>query len=1157
MRYFQQVQAARRLVVSLCRYAVAFVTLFSACGLLWAQTGGTGAISGAVTDPTGALVVGAQVKATEVSTGYTRIMHTNDNGMYVIPLLPTGQYTLEVTKQGFKVATSPDVQVIVAETTVLNVKLQTGTVTQTVTVATSAVELETQSSEMGRVTNSQMVENLPLVTRNFTQIIALNPGVAQSLNNAGALGRGEGSQQGEAAGGAIMSQGATSEDNNFEINGLPVNDMQSSGLYSSGIPIPNPDTIQEFKVQTAQYDATTGRNAGADVDVITKGGTNEYHATLFEYFRNEDLNANDWFAKKGGQPRPVLRQNQYGLTAAGPLIRNKVLLFGSWQGTKQLNALDPTCHHNDLLPPLTDDRSYAGLGKVFGGDQGFLGVYGGTVAADGSNITPQALALFNVKLPDGQYMIPTPAPKNIDASKPLEIQGSAFLSEPGTFNENQWMVNGDYLRSDRDKIAVRYFGATSLQESTVLYSTYGNPLFLPERFDVGSISDTYTLSPRAVNQFTAGMHRSYFDMYYKNAFTFSSIGMTVPAEEDAYPNIDIAFDGFQTGTTSATTFLEDEYNITDTLSWIKGKHQFTFGGGFSYGRDDMSKFFFEGYVIPLTWADFLLGQSNLTYYGYPLGYSNIYESLQGLGNFARDYRYKQGQGFIQDDYVVTQHFTLNLGLRYEHLGDLGMAEGRGGNTVLSAINPNPGPEGSLDGYLVASNYNGPTPIPAGVIKGSNTFGYNGDGQDVWNPRVGFAWMLPGSDRFLLRGGVGMYHTTVEGQMNLQLCASSPFGQWSFNEGTYNVDASDAHPFGFPPAFPAYIPYSDSTAATMAAFDMGFRPPTTYHYSLGLQSKLPGGPILDVSFAGARNLHLIMGDVMNQAPLASPSNPIRGVTTNTVANIGLRKPYIGWSTNTMWQWRTGNQAWYNALEASLSQQYKHRFQYQASFTWARLLSPVPDFSNGTNSTGPTGDENNLRAGYGPDQNIRPLRFVLSGLYNLPGPTNNHLLADAFGGWAVATATVIQDGQQLPLGYTNNNNVYGETLDRPSFAPGCTAKDLEIPGSVGNRVNGYINGACLAAPAIIGDDGIGRGFGNTPNGVLRGPDQTDVDLMLSKSLRAPWPKEGANVKLRADFFNALNHPSFANPDTAYGTAALGYITAMSTNPRVIQFALRYSF
>ena len=1159
MRYSQPMKSARKQIVSSYRWALAvflLCALFTACVQIWAQTGGTGAISGAITDPSAALVVGAEIKVTDVTTGYTRTTQSNRHGLYLVSLLPPGQYMVEVTKQGFRAATSLDVQVIVTQTTVLNIRLETGTVTQTVTVAASSVQLETESSTLGHVTDSAMIENLPLVTRNYTQIIGLNPGVAQAVNNAGVLGRGEGSQQGEAAGGAIMSQGATAEDNNFEINGLPVDDMQSSGLYSSGIPVPNPDTIQEFKVQTAQYDATSGRDAGADVDVITKGGTNAYHATMFEYFRNEDLNANDWFAKLDGQPRPILRQNQYGFTASGPLVKNKFLLFGSWQGTKQLNGLDPSTNHDDLLPPLTNDRSQAGLGAVFGGDQGFLGPYGGTVAADGSNITPQALALFQLKLPNGQYLIPTP--QKIDISKPLEVRGTAFLSQPGTFDENQWMANADYLCSDRDKISIRYFGATSLQDTTMLYSTFGFPLFLPEQFDVASIADTYTLTPSLVNQVTVGMHRSYFNMYYNNAFTFSSLGMDVPAEEDAYPNIDIAFDGFETGTTSATTFLEDEYNIADTLSWVKGKHQFTFGGGLSYGRDDMSKFIFEGYVIPLTWADFLLGQSNLTYGGYPLGYSNIYESLEGLGNFARDYRYKQGHAFIQDDFVVSQSLTLNLGFRYEHLGDLGDASGRGGNTVLSAINPNPGAAGSLDGYLVNSNYSGPTPIPNGVIKGSNTFGFDGNGQNVWNPRLGFEWMLPGSKRFVLRGGAGVYHTTVEGQMNLQMVGSAPFGQWSFNEGTYDANASDAHPFGTPPAFPAYVPYSNSTSDTMAAFAMNFRPPTTYHFSLGLESKLPGGPILDLSYAGARDLHLIMGDVMNQAGLASPGHPIRGVTTNTVANIDLRKPYIGWSTNTMWQWRTGNEAWYNALEASLTQHYRHSFQYQASFTWARLLSPVPDFSFGTNSTGPTGNENDLRAGYGPDENIRPLRFVLAGLYNLPGPTNRRLLADAIGGWAVATATVIQDGQQLPLSYTNSNNVYGETLDRPSFAKDCTAKNLPTSGSVGYRaLHGYLNSGCLAVPAVIGDDGIGTGFGNTPDGVFRGPDQVNVDLSLSKTMLVHWPKEDASAQLRADFFNALNHPSFANPDAAYDTAAFGQITAMSTNPRVIQLALRFSF
>ncbi len=219
-------------------YRCAFVALvscviFSACGLLFAQTGGTGAINGAITDPTGAMVAGAQVRVTDVATGYTRTLYSNDHGLYVVSLLPPGQYRLEVTKQGFKAAAS-DVQVIVAETTALNIRMETGTVTETVSVTSSNMELQTESSELGRVTDSEMLENLPLVTRNFTQIIGLNPGVAQEVNNASEIGRGGGSQDANPAGGSIMSQGATSTDNNFEMNGLTINDIQGSWIYSSG-----------------------------------------------------------------------------------------------------------------------------------------------------------------------------------------------------------------------------------------------------------------------------------------------------------------------------------------------------------------------------------------------------------------------------------------------------------------------------------------------------------------------------------------------------------------------------------------------------------------------------------------------------------------------------------------------------------------------------------------------------------------------------------------------------------------------------------------------------------------------------------------------------------------------------------------------------------
>jgi hypothetical protein len=345
--------------------------------------------------------------------------------------------------------------------------------------------------------------------------------------------------------------------------------------------------------------------------------------------------------------------------------------------------------------------------------------------------------------------------------------------------------------------------------------------------------------------------------------------------------------------------------------------------------------------------------------------------------------------------------------------------------------------------------------------------------------------------------------------------------------------------------------------------MNWRPPTIYHYSLGMQSRLPGGAILDVAYAGSRDLHSILGRTINQAPLASAADPIRGQTTNTVANIPLRAPYLGWTANTMYYFGTDGQAWYNSLQATLTQKLKHGFQYQAAYTWLRLLSPVPGFTTGSNEFGPTGDQTQLRthqSGYGPDYNVRPQRFVLSGYYALPNPArSNPFLRSTLGGWSIATATVIQDGQQSGISFNNIYNAYGITSDRASYAPGCTARNVSTPGSVSHRVNNYINTACFTAPPVIGDDGIATGFGDTPNGILRDPYQAVVDLSLSKSQKIPWPKEGASVQLRADFFNALNHPNIAAPDNAYTTSAsaFGKITAMSTNPRVIQLALRFAF
>jgi hypothetical protein len=266
----------------------------------YAQTASTGALTGVVTGATGGTIIGASLRVTSQATGEVRTVVTGANGIYFVAALPPGPYTLNVSKDGFKSLTVANLQIIVTETATLNPRLEVGAVAERVTVEASAEQLQTESSTLGRVTSGEQVLSLPLVTRNYTQIISLNPGVAADVNDAGALGRGAMGN----GGAPIVSNGGTINDNNVQMNGAAINDLQSSGTFSGGVAIPNPDTIQEFKVQTGRYDASYGRNAGANVDLVTKGGGNELHGAAWEFLRNDALNANTFFRMLQLSPSP-------------------------------------------------------------------------------------------------------------------------------------------------------------------------------------------------------------------------------------------------------------------------------------------------------------------------------------------------------------------------------------------------------------------------------------------------------------------------------------------------------------------------------------------------------------------------------------------------------------------------------------------------------------------------------------------------------------------------------------------------------------------------------------------------------------------------------------------------------------------------------------
>ena len=731
------------------RYA--FLLLLCITSLaMYAQTGGTGAVSGTIVDSSGGLIPGAEVRIVNAATNEQRQIVSDGRGGFFIPSLPPGSYRVTVTKSGFKTSAFDNVEVAVTETRSLAVRLVVGVTQESVVVTADEAALQTESSSLGLVTDSVFVEHLPLVTRNYTQIVGLNAGVSGNVNNAADLGRGAGGQ-----GGGFISQGGTATDNNFHLDGLPVNDVQQTPTASSGTPIPNPDTISQFKVQTGLFDATSGRNAGADIEVVTKSGSNQVHGALFYYFRNEALNANEWFNMSLGQRRQPLRQNQYGFTLGGPIKKDKLLLFGSYQGTQQLNGVAATCHSIAFTPPFTNDRSQAGLGALFAGQRGYiqnlLGGFGPAILANGSNIAPQAIALLNQKLPNGQYLVPTP--QQINAARPFDSQGESSISDPCTFSENQFLANGDYLQSQRSKISVRYFGALSNSDNTLVQQTPGFPVRQPQRFDAGSITHTFIVNARAVNQFEIGLFRESSGYVADQAFSYSDLGINASPTDNVTP--DLLIGPLSLGNTSNLDFLNEVGEIKDALFYSRGKHQLTFGGGFGYGKDEIERFNLESAILTLTWADFLLGQNatqlGTAALGIPIG--NIYGSIDLYGNLSRDFRYREGNAFVQDNWKILPRLTLNLGLRYDKIGDLADAGGRQGNIYASNLNPNPPVTGTIQGYVVSNNYKGT--VPTGVTQLNNAFGFNGIGTNTFNPRLGFEWVLPGSENLLVRGGAGL------------------------------------------------------------------------------------------------------------------------------------------------------------------------------------------------------------------------------------------------------------------------------------------------------------------------------------------------------------------------------------------------------------------
>jgi Carboxypeptidase regulatory-like domain len=1158
-------QLRRTLRSALLRVILSAV-LGSAC--CWGQTASTGAVTGEVLDPSGKPIVHALVEIRDPDTGVSRFALTDEEGSFALPLLAPGTYRVTAQKADFSQAQAILVSVLVTESVRVSIRMKVAGITQRLEVQTNVSQLQTDSIALGRVVDNLTIEALPLAARNFTQIADLSPGILTGVNNAGELGSGgSGTAQIDPGTDGIFAHGSRSYDNGYEFDGVPVTDLQASSIASGGIPIPNPDSIQEFKVQTGLYDVSFGEHGGANVSLVTKSGTNNIYGSIFEYFRNNVLNANDYFLKSAGRPRPDLKQNQFGFAIGGPIRRDRFYYFGSYQGTRQINGLASgqariSCTASVVVPPLTNDRSAQAIGAMFAGSSGAFG--GVAVQPDGSNINPVALAILNFKLPSGAYLIPTP--QVVNPSLPLASQGFNSISTPCPFNEDQFLTNFDANLSQNSSIAVRFMWSDGSMKITFpgngLNGTgniSGFPSNIDNRFRVVSASWVRTMGPRLLNNLRFGYTNTLGSSSAQAPFAWSDLGVAAGTmnNENGLPSLGIE-GSINLATAFPRTFNQRRFYLADNFTWSHDQHLIELGGSLSRILDDVNIIGLGSLVEFLSWPDFLLGL-NAEQNGTNL-FSNVYASIDDYGFLDREYRSWDGSLFIGDHFRVTNSLMLDFGLRYERIGQFNDALGRNAAFDVSRVDPNPPPTGSVAGYIVAKNY--PGTVPQGVFRARNDSATYGDGQNGLAPRLGFAWQpSKWKPRLAIRGGYGIYYSRPTGQTFFQSVFAAPFSYGHQNFGQGNAAATFSNPFPQPfptpsffPYFPAYSPGSNISIATVSP---DYRPARIQQYGLNTQIELAKNWMLEAGYVGTGGWHLLRTRTPNQALSASPTNPIRGAVSNTVANIGLRVPVQGAAPESVTLVESEGTSSYNGLELSVTKRFSKGLELLASYTFSKTLDTDGSNINGTSAGNALtrGNQNSPAQRWGRASFDRTHRFVLSEVYEFPSPSEG-LSKALFGGWSTSGIFTLQSGTALTIRYDNSSNVFGISDDRAQLVPGCGKGSLVTSGSITGKLGKYFNTSCFTTPPVVGADGIGTTFGDSATGIVDGPGQFNIDIGVLRSIPILWPKEGS-LQFRGEFFNALNHPQFSNPNNTYGSSSFGVITSTSVNPRVGQLALKLIF
>lgn len=1028
------------------------------------------------------MVPGAAVRAVNELTGFVSSAVSDQDGRFTMAQLPVGDYRVEVTRDGFRAFRSTTFRLDADATRQVQAVLELGQVSESITVGGAVSQVETVGATIKEIIDERRITELPLNGRNALQLVRLLPGAVSAGGNNG-LGQNNG----------IAVNGARGTANNYLLDGGDNNDPQ---LNTAAL-IPNPDSLEEFSVQTNNFSAEFGRNSGAIINAVTKSGTNKFHGSAYEFLRNDVMDARSYFGLEKGK----LRRNQFGASMGGPVLRDRTFFFGSYEGLRERSGAT----FSGLTVPTAAMR-----GGNFGGFTRFPN--------DPANGQP---------FPGGQIPASRFDPASINFLNKLEVplpnaSNNRFIfNRPNLQDANQYIGRLDHQLTSAQRLSARLFRSKSFESNTA-----GLPVLHAENsFDSYNMQGqhTWTITPGLLGsgQFTANktlIDRGPLPVGTGEGISYADLGVKVNRGAASAGGVKLvphyrgAVNGYwNLNQDNLVTIDRRTYQGTYTLSWIRGRHQLKFGGEYRYSYSDRvtgngidPQFTFDGRFSGESFADFLLGR--------PSAMTQGSLRINSNANHAPSL-------FLQDDIKIGRNLTLSPGVRWEPYLPFYAT-----NDELTVFRP-----GQQSAVFPSA--------PAGLLYVGDAGVQRGGTDTDWNniaPRLGLAWRPGGSTKTSVRAGYGVFFDTPRFHMLSHFVNSPPY---SF-QTTINQPASFSDPYR---NAPNPFPYAPPATAEERA---------RYRYALPVTVGLSIDPDLATSYIQQWNLNVqrevakdftatlaYVASKGTKLSMRVEQNPALFRPGATTANINARRIYAP-TFQSIINYQNNINSSYNAFQATLNKRFSKGYTVMASYTFGRSIDASSLEVDGFNGQ----DPRNIGADKGlSDFDVRQ-RFIASFLWDLPGPTTG-IAKWVLGGWQANGIFNAQTGTPV-------NIVSGS--DRALSGTGTQRADL-----VGNpylssgrsrdaQMAAYYNAAAFAIPAL-------GTFGNFGRNVLIGPGNYNLDFALFKGFRFG---EGRELQYRWEMFNALNHANLGDPRANIGAVRPGQIDTTS-GPRIMQMGLRFVF